>query len=89
VCLDAASSSRAALPSRFRDLRSEIPFLLNEHGVHADLAKLNVAFDGGTGALALKPSMDAPHVITQCAMRETPSFLVSVSRTAASSRNPL
>ena len=67
----------------------EIPFLLNEHGVRADLAKLNVAFDGGTGALALKPSMDAPHVITQCAMRETPSFLVSVSRTAASSRNPL
>jgi len=24
---------------------------LNEHGVRADLAKLNVAFDGGTGAV--------------------------------------
>ena len=32
----------------------EIPFLLNEPGVAADLVKLNVAFDGGGGTVWLK-----------------------------------
>ena len=32
----------------------EIPFLLNERGVTADLVKLNVAFDGGGGTVWIK-----------------------------------
>ena len=32
----------------------EIPFLLNEAGVVADLVKLNVAFDGGGGTVWIK-----------------------------------
>ena len=32
----------------------EIPFLLNESGVRADLAKLNVAFENGTGTVWIK-----------------------------------
>jgi hypothetical protein len=32
----------------------EIPFFLNERGVRPDLAKLNVAFEGGTGTVWVK-----------------------------------